>query len=62
MEIVTMGKVVVPVKIENLSDVYLADRDVVSADQVRSIDVTDALVDTGATMLSVPRNWWRNLD
>jgi clan AA aspartic protease len=55
MEMLTVGKVVVPAKIENLSDVYLADREVVSADQVRSLEVSDALVDTGATMLSVPK-------
>ncbi len=55
MEILTMGKVVVPAKIENLSDVYLAEREFFGAEQVRSIDVSDALVDTGATMLSVPK-------
>ena len=55
MEIVTMGKVVVPARIENLQDIYLADTGALSAEQMRAVDVTDALVDTGATLLSVPR-------
>ncbi len=55
MEIVTMGKVTVPARIENLEDLYQADRGALAAEQVRSVEVADALVDTGATLLSVPR-------
>ena len=55
MEIVTMGKVVVPARIENLQDIHLADSGALSPEQIRAIDVNDALVDTGATLLSVPR-------
>ena len=55
MEIVTMGKVTVPARIENLEDVYLAQKGELPAQEVRSLDVSDALVDTGATLLSVPR-------
>ena len=55
MEIVTMGKAVVPARIENLQDIYLADSGALSPGQMRAIDVTDALVDSGATLLSVPR-------
>jgi predicted aspartyl protease len=55
MEIVTMGKVVVPARIENLQDIHLADSGALSAEQMRAVDVADALVDTGATLLSVPR-------
>jgi predicted aspartyl protease len=55
MEIVTMGKVIVSAKIENLNDLYDADKGRLSTDQIRSIEVDDALVDTGATMLSLPR-------
>lgn len=55
MEIMTMGKVVVSARIENLQDTYEAEKGVLPASDVRSVDVSDALVDTGATMLSIPR-------
>ena len=57
MEIVTMGKVSVPARIENLADLYDVQKERVSPDQVRAIDVPDALVDTGATLLSLPRRF-----
>lgn len=56
MEIVTMGKVVVPVLLENLEDLFRANSGEISKSQVRSIAVPDALVDTGAVMLSVPKH------
>jgi len=55
MEIRTMGKVVVAARIENLEDLYDAEKGRLSADKVRTVEVEDALVDTGATMLSLPR-------
>jgi predicted aspartyl protease len=55
MEILTMGKVVVAAKIENQEDVTLVERGISSPDQVRSVEVADALVDTGATMISLPK-------
>lgn len=55
MEIVTTGKVAVRARIENLEDVYQAEKGALPTDQVRSVDVTGALLDTGATLLSVPR-------
>lgn len=54
MEILTMGKVVVSAKIENLADANRFESGDISAGQVRSINVDDALVDTGATFLSLP--------
>ena len=54
MEILTMGKVVVSARIENLADLSRLDAGDISAGQARSIDVVDALVDTGATFLSLP--------
>jgi predicted aspartyl protease len=50
-----MGKVLVTAKIENLSDLYLIERGHLSPDQLRIVEVPDALVDTGATMLSMPK-------
>ncbi|MFO0927135.1 MAG: aspartyl protease family protein [Gemmataceae bacterium] len=55
MEIATMGRVLVSVRLENLEDVYRAGQGVLPAEQVRAVEVTDALVDTGATGLLVPR-------
>jgi predicted aspartyl protease len=55
MEISPMGKVIVPAKIENLGDVFGKEKGAVADDQVRRVEVTDALIDTGATMLSMPK-------
>jgi predicted aspartyl protease len=55
METQTMGKVLVKVKIENLFDVESRERGLLPADQVRSVEVADALVDTGATTLLMPK-------
>jgi predicted aspartyl protease len=50
-----MGKVVVAARIENLRDLYLADVGQIPPDAVRHLLLDDCLVDTGATMLSLPR-------
>lgn len=50
----TMGKVVVTTKIENLEDQYAVYQGLLAPDQVRSITVDDAVVDTGATGLMIP--------
>lgn len=50
----TMGKVFVAAKIENLEDLYKVHQGVLPADQVRTLVVDDALVDTGATGLMIP--------
>jgi clan AA aspartic protease len=55
MKIDTMGKVLVTATIENLADLILVQNGHLAAQQVRRIEVTDALVDTGATQLSMPR-------
>jgi predicted aspartyl protease len=49
-----MGKVLAAAKIENLEDLYAVHRGLLTADQVRTLDVTDALVDTGAIGLMIP--------
>ena len=50
-----MGKVLITAKIENLVDVENREQGLISADEVRSVVVTDALVDTGATTLLLPK-------
>jgi predicted aspartyl protease len=55
MEIMTMGKVAVTARIENLEDVYEAEKENLHPTEIRTVEVSDALVDTGATLLSIPR-------
>ena len=50
----TMGRVIVTAKLENLQDLGNVQVGKLPPDQVRSVEVTDALVDTGATMLCAP--------
>ena len=54
METSTMGRVIVQARIENLSDVYLVDSGILTPDRIRVVEVDDALVDTGASTLSIP--------
>lgn len=50
----TMGKVLVLAKIENLEDLYKVNSGLLPAEQVRTVEVTDALIDTGAVGLLLP--------
>jgi predicted aspartyl protease len=61
MEIATMGKVIVPATIENLNDLLQVKQGSLSPDAVRRVDIPDALVDTGATFLSMPLRLIRQL-
>jgi predicted aspartyl protease len=61
METPPMGRVVTEAIIENLSDLYTARRGFLPADQVRQVTVSDALVDTGASLLSLPTSLIRQL-
>jgi predicted aspartyl protease len=56
MESATMGRVLVTAKIENLGDLYAVERGQSAENEVRTVEVSDALVDTGATSLSLPKN------
>ena len=49
-----MGRVRTEVTIENVKDMYAVELGIILPDQIRKIVVADALVDTGATLLSVP--------
>jgi len=61
MEIATMGRVIVPATIENLNDVLQVQQGAFSPEGVRRVEVLDALVDTGATFLSMPQRLIRQL-
>lgn len=54
METEIMGRTVTEATIENLQDLWDAERGLIPSDQIRRATVTDALVDTGATLLSLP--------
>ena len=54
METTTMGRVVVEVTIESLEDLWDVRQGRKTPDQVRRVVISDALVDTGATFLSMP--------
>jgi predicted aspartyl protease len=56
-----MGKVQVTARIENLEDLYKLKQGSIGPDAVRGVEVTDALVDTGATILSMPGRLIRQL-
>ncbi|HUY36889.1 MAG TPA: aspartyl protease family protein [Pirellulales bacterium] len=61
METEAMGRVVVEATIENSGDLWDVERGRLPADQVRRITVTDALADTGATLLSLPTSMIQQL-
>jgi predicted aspartyl protease len=62
METTTVGKTLVSAKIENAGDLYAAYKGLLPEDQVRRIEVSDALVDTGASHLSMPKSLINQLD
>jgi len=61
MEKTDMGRVCVTAVIENLHDVNDVERRLLSADEIRRVEVRDALVDTGASILSMPGRLIRQL-
>ena len=61
METQTMGRVLAEAMIENLKDILKAEDGELAPDRIRRCTVTDALVDTGATMLSLPTSLIKQL-
>jgi predicted aspartyl protease len=55
MENATMGKVLVRAKIENMEDLFKVHQGLLKPEEVRSVEVADALVDTGASTLLMPK-------
>lgn len=51
----TIRRVLVTARIENLADLYLHQHGFRSEEEIRRVEVNDALVDTGATGLSLPK-------
>ena len=61
MEFATIGEVPASAIIENLKDLYDVEEGRLSATEVRRVNVDDALVDTGATLLSLPKRYIKQL-
>lgn len=54
MESTEMGRVLTEATIENLEDLWAVKRGLMQAEQVRRVTVSDALADSGATLLTLP--------
>lgn len=61
METSAMGRVVIEATVENLEDLWEAKRGLRATAEVRRLHLVDALVDTGATTLSLPSRMIRQL-
>ena len=53
-EQVDMGRVTTAATIESMEDLWAVERNLLAPEEVRRIRVDDALVDSGATLLSLP--------
>ena len=56
MEAATLGKILVPAKIENIYDLENLASGLLTEEEVRRVEVEDARVDTGATYLAMPKS------
>lgn len=56
-----VGRVVTPVVIENLADIFRVRDGRLEPNRLRRVELTEALVDTGATFLSLPKRLIRQL-
>src|SRR4051794_2618339 len=56
-----MGRVVTEATFESLKDLWDAERGMLAPEQIRRVTVDDALVDSGATLLSLPTRLIRQL-
>jgi hypothetical protein len=54
MENNDIGRVLAPMTVENLGDLFDVERGRMTTAEVRRLDVPDALVDTGSTTLALP--------
>lgn len=61
METSTMGRVITAATIENLGDLWAVNQGLKTPDQIRRIAIADALVDTGAVVVSRPSRMIKQL-
>jgi predicted aspartyl protease len=50
-----MGKVFVKARIENVTELFMAEQGLLKPEEVHAIEVTEAVVDTAASTLSLPK-------
>jgi predicted aspartyl protease len=55
VEAATLGKILVPAKIENNYDLENLARGLLTDEEVRRVEIEDARIDTGATYLAMPK-------
>ncbi len=55
METATVGKVIVSARIENCYDIERVFRGEISAEEVRTLELDNAIIDKGVTTLSLPK-------
>ncbi|HMC10375.1 MAG TPA: hypothetical protein VKH44_03760 [Pirellulaceae bacterium] len=56
-----LGRVVTRIRVENLEDLFAERKGSLPSEQVRRIDVMEALVDTGSIMLALPTRYIQQL-
>ncbi|HUQ70269.1 MAG TPA: aspartyl protease family protein [Planctomycetaceae bacterium] len=56
-----VGRVEVSAKVENLGDLYAFECGTITEEQVRNIQIDDALVDTGCTLVGLPTRYIKAL-
>lgn len=56
-----MGKVLVKARIENVNDLFNAEQGLMKPEDIRAIEVTEAMVDTAASTLSLPKRFVEQL-
>jgi predicted aspartyl protease len=56
-----MGRVVTNVKVENVNDLLNAKQGIISSEQIRQVNIPDALVDSGATSFGLPSSLIKQL-
>jgi predicted aspartyl protease len=61
LEVEPMGRVVTRIHVANLEDLWAERKGALPSEQVRRIDVMEALVDTGSTMLALPKRYIKQL-
>jgi predicted aspartyl protease len=54
MESMEMGRVLTPILVENIGDLWNAEIGQIAATAVRRVEIPEALVDTGSTTLALP--------
>lgn len=61
LEVEPVGRVTTRVRVENLKDLWDAQRGQIPAEKVRRIEIMEALVDTGSTLFSLPTRYVQQL-